>query len=160
MAKKGAKSPTISVDEEKTLRQERQVLDGIREAYEHPIPADPKKSRIPPSERVNLTERVKQVQRHRDDLLVENALLRRIVHKLLDQTDVRRDNGRKGGRERSTTVATRNDEWRACAAFLKERNPRLRDAGLAKRIKQTTRCDESVRTIRSVLGQTEVGSKP
>lgn len=161
MPGKRKNDPTIPRELEPELRQQRTVREAIKVALRRPLPVDdPDKYKSPPSARRDLNQRVEYLQQHRDELLVENARLSRIIDKLLDQIDVRRGSGGKGGRVRSKGIAKRNAEWQTSATQMRALNPRLGNAGIAKKIKEAMRCAEAVRTIREVLDKSKVGGQP
>lgn len=161
MPVKRKNEPTIPEKLEEELRKTRTVLEAIKVAHRNPLPVDDLgKYKIPPSERRDLKKRVEYLERHRNELLLENARLSRIIDKLLDQTDVRRNNGKKGGRAHSEEIAKRNAEWQAEATHLREKNPSLSNSVIAKKIKVELHCVEAVRTIRAVLDQSKVGGQP
>jgi len=144
---------TMTEDEERRLREQRVALEAIKEAHASPLPVDPRRFKIRPSDRFDPAERLAFLQQHRDELLHENAMLRRIVHALLDQTDVRRRNGRQGGRARSASKVERDQLWVATAIEIHRHHPSFSITELARTVRKRLHCPESVKTISDVLRQ-------
>ncbi|MGN6227121.1 MAG: hypothetical protein ACTHNM_06790 [Dyella sp.] len=144
---------TMTDDEERKLREQRAALEAIKEAHASPLPADPSRFKVRPSDRVDPAERLAFLQEHRDELLRENVMLRRIVHALLDQTDARRRNGRQGGRARSASKVERDELWVATAIEIRRHHPSFNISDLARTVRRKLACTESVKTISDVLRQ-------
>jgi hypothetical protein len=174
----GERMATIPKDQEGELRHQRKTREAIDEAFKLPqqFVANAEHNPIPPSERTSLLpsgspewyaaemhrwkKRAEFLQESRDFLLFEYAAAMRIIDALLDQIDVRRASGEKGGGVRNKAVGERNEEWRVLAAAIRLRSPLLSDTGIAKQIRHRRSCKESVRTIRDVIGRKKVGRQP
>jgi hypothetical protein len=161
----------LSKAQEKTLRYLFRRLDAILEAHRNPKPAkdclpadsvlgyiarNPVAPSPSPPHLLGSAEwywklRAESLQGERDDLRRDYVELLLPIRKLLNVVDVRRANGKKGGQSRRTAVEERNANWQKKAGDLRKKNSRLSNTDVAKELKRSLRCPESIDTIRKAI---------
>jgi hypothetical protein len=168
----------LSKAQEKTLRYLFRRLDAIAGAHRNPkpakdcLPADSvlgyiARNPVAPSDRspphlLGSAEwyaaelhkwklRAESLQGERDDLTRDYVELLFPIRKLLNAVDVRRANGKEGGQSRRIAVEERNANWQKKAGDLRKKNSQLSNTDIAKELKRSLRCPESIQTIRKAI---------